>query len=299
METYGYDRILIPTDMSEFGKLALQYGVLFQERLGTALTLMYADEFYFPIELLEAPAGQYLETAPATKVKLQEKLRDYIKEHVPLGAEGVIVQDAPARSIVQTAKDTRADLIIMGTHGRNGIRRAVLGSVCEAVLHDSDVPLLTVTPNLMKAEGAPAITKILCPVNFTRVARESLQHACVLAEAFNAELSVVYVAESIAEPHLPEIESAFIQWVDPHVRDRCSYRQIVTLHDDAAARVLDIAEESAADLLVIGAQHRRFSDASVIGTTTERLTRFARCPVLTVVRQAVVEETLEEKMVVA
>lgn len=299
METYGYDRILIPTDMSEFGKLALQCGALFQERLGTALTLMYADEFYFPVDLLEAPAGYYLETAPASKLKLQERLRDYIKTLVPLGAEAVVVQDAPARAIVQTAKDTRADLIIMGTHGRHGIRRAVLGSVTEAVLHDSNVPLLTVTPNLMKPGAEPAITKILCPVNFTRVARESLQHACILAEAFNAELSIIYVAESIVEPHLPEIENAFVQWVDPHVRDRCSYRQIVTLHDDAPSRVLDIAEESGADLLVIGAQHRRFSDATVIGTTTERLTRFARCPVLTVVRQAVVEESLEEKLVTA
>jgi len=59
----------------------------------------------------------------------------------------------------------------------------------------------------------------------------------------------------------------------------------------------EIADESGADLLAIGAQHRRFSDASIIGTTSERLTRFARCPVLTIIRQAVVEETLEEKLV--
>src|ERR1051326_3099638 len=127
MDTYGYDRILIPSDMSEFGKLALQYGLLFQERLGTHLTLLYADEFYFPVDLLEAPVGYYLETAPASKQKLQERLRDYVKANVPLGAETVILQDAPARAITQTAEDMRADLIIMGTHGRHGIRRAMLG----------------------------------------------------------------------------------------------------------------------------------------------------------------------------
>jgi len=59
----------------------------------------------------------------------------------------------------------------------------------------------------------------------------------------------------------------------------------------------EFADESGADLLVIGAQHRRFSDASIIETTSERLTRFARCPVLTIIRKAVVEETLEEKLV--
>lgn len=299
MENYGYDRILIPTDLSEFSTVAVKYGVLFQKHLGTALTLMYADELSFPVEILEMPIGYYAENPSESRAKLHAKLRTFIEANVPLGAEAVIVQDAPARAIVQSAKDTRADLIIMGTHGRAGIRRAVLGSVTESVLHDTSVPLLTVTPNLMKPTQEPAITKIVCPVNFTRVARAALQHACTIAEAFNAELNVVYVAEVIAEPQVKEVENAFLQWVDPHVRERCSYNRIVTLHDDASARVLELASECGADLLVIGAQHRRFSDTTIFGTTTDRLTRFSHCPVLTVARSAVVEERIEDKAMVA
>jgi nucleotide-binding universal stress UspA family protein len=299
MEHFGYDRILIPTDLTEFSRLAVQYGVLFQERLGTAITLMYADELAFPVEVLEMPVGYYAENAPASRAKLHEKLRAFAKENVPHGAEALVVQDAPARATVHAAKDTRADLIIMGTHGRAGIRRAVLGSVTESVLHDTKVPLLTVTPNLMKPSATPAITKVLCPVNFTRVARAALQHACTVAEAFNAELTVVYVAEEVAEPQVKEVENAFLQWVDPHVRERCSYSRIVSVHDDAAARVLELSTECGADLLVIGAQQRRFSDATIFGSTTDRLTRFAHCPVLTVTRGVVVEEHIQEKMLVA
>ncbi len=298
MDTYGYDRILVPTDMSEFARLAVRYAVLFQERLGSALTLMYADEFYFPVDLLELPMGYYLENAPETKKKLTEQLRDYTRANAPNGGDALIVQDAPARAIVGTAKDMKADLIIMGTHGRRGWRRALLGSVTESVLRDTDTPVLTVTPSLMKSDDAARIGTILCPVNFTRIARESLRHACALSAAFGAQLVIMHVAESIEEEHVPQVETAFANWIDPHVQKSCSYKQIVIRSGDTAGKVLEAAEEMAVDLIVVGAQHRLFHDATVIGTTTERITRFARCPVLTVTGKPVIEEHLEERKLV-
>lgn len=296
MATYGYDRILVPTDMSEFATLALRYGVLFQEKLGSALTLLYADETHFPVDLLDVPMGYYLDNAPASKQKLHEKLREYGDTHVPAGAETLVVQDAPARAIATAARDLGADLVIMGTHGRHGWRRALLGSVTEAALHDLEVPLLTVAPALIEAKDKISLRTIVCPVNFTRVARESLRRACALAEAFGAELHLIYIAEGFDESRKPQIEAAFEQWVDPHVK--CSYKPLVTTKGDPAERVLEIADELKADLLVIGAQHKRFYEATIIGTTTERMTRFAHCPVLTVIRAATVEEHIDEKKLV-
>jgi nucleotide-binding universal stress UspA family protein len=290
MLSFGFDRILIPTDMSDFARLALRYGALFRERLGSALTLLYADEFYFPVDLLEVPMGYYLENAPETRIKLEKRLREHVEETI--GGQGVdakIVQDAPARGITAIARDIEADLIIMGTHGRHGWRRAILGSVTENVLHATSAPLLTVTPHRMDARNAPAFGRILCPVNFTRVAREALEYAGALAQAFDAELTVMYVAEGIEPPLVPELETAFRMWLDPQVRDRSRFSHVLVRNGDPAARVLNAASELGADLIVIGAQHKFFSDATVIGTTTQRITRFATCPVLTVVRPAIEE----------
>jgi len=298
MQSLAFDRLLVPTDMSDFGSLALRYATMFRERLGSHLTLLFADEFYFPIEALELPAGYYLENAPDTQKKLQEKLRDYAIRNCGTGTEALVVRDAPARAIINSAKQVRADLIVMGTHGRHGWRRAFLGSVTESVLRETDRPVLTVTPALMDAKTEPAIRTVLCPVNFTRVARESLQYASALASAFDADLSVMYVAEGIDQPMLPQLEAAFAQWIDPHLRNRCRYSQIVVRDGDPAAHVLDMSKKLAADLMVIGAQHKWFSDATVIGTTTERITRFAKCPVLTVVRRADVEKQLAEQLLV-
>jgi nucleotide-binding universal stress UspA family protein len=195
--------------------------------------------------------------------------------------ETLVMQDAPARAIVAAAREMRADMIVMGTHGRHGWRRAILGSVTESVLHDTDRPVLTVTPGIV----ASGIKRVLCPVNFTYIARESLRSASSIASAFGAELVVMYVAEGVQPPQLPDVEAAFNLWVDPAVRGRAQYRLSVVSEGNPAERVLDTAGNIEADLIVIGAQHKFFSDATVIGTTTQRITRFARCPVLTVVRR--------------
>lgn len=281
-----YQRVLVPTDMSEFANLALRYAAAFRENLGSALTLLYADEIHMPTDLLEAPIGAYLEQAPADRWKLQERLREYGKAHIGGSFETLVVQKAPVRAIVEAAKDVRADLIIMGTHGRHGVRRAVLGSVTEQLLHETEIPVLTVTPGLMGNPKEVGIRRILCPVNFTRVARESLAHACDLAEVFGAELQVLYVVEEIEKDRVTEVETAFRHWIDPQIADRCSFKNLILPDGDPAQRTLEAATQWNADLIVIGAQHRFFYDATVIGTTTQRITRFARVPVLTVTMKA-------------
>ena len=276
------DRILIPTDMSDFAKTALQYASLFKERLGSKLTLLYADEAAFPIDFSGAPVGWYFDHAPASKERLVEKLRDYARDSVG-EADVVVMQDTPTHAIVETADHCNADLVIMGTHGRHGWRRALLGSVTERVLRDIDRPVLTVAPPLLRGMP-PAIHRVLCPVNFSEVARDALEQACALTQAFGAELTVMHVAENEGAAELRHVEERFRDWVTPELRTCSKYREIV-VHGDAAERVLDVATESGADVIVIGAQHSLFSDATVIGTTTERITRFARCAVLTCVRR--------------
>lgn len=296
MDNFGFERILVPTDLSDFAAQAIRYAALLRERLGSKITLLYADETYFPVNVLEISLGYYLEQAPATKLKLEERLRAYAGEWLPGAAvETRVVQDAPARAIVQTAREINADMVVMGTHGRQGWRRALLGSVTETVLHDIDRPLITVTPGVLAAGELPKIRRVVCPVNFTYIAREALNHACTMAEAFDAELIIVYVAEGVQPPQLPEVEAAFSLWVTPALRGRTRYRLTVVGEGNPAERVLATARETAADLIVLGAQHKFFSDATVIGITTQRITRFARCPVMTVIRKARTEIAVHDE----
>ncbi len=284
------ERILVPTDTSEFSNLALQYALLFQKRLGSSIALLYAEEFSFLLSG-EYPIGYYFENSPDVKKRATEQLRKYAQEHVPDTARvtTMIIDDTPARATLIAADDLDADLILMGTHGRHGLRRALLGSVTERVLRETDRPVMTVAPRLMPADATVRIQTILCPVNFTTVAHQALDQACSLGQAFQAQLVVVHVREPQTSVN-EDLQMRFSGWIDPVIRKRLRYHQIV-VNGDPAAQVLEISDQIGADLVVVGAQHKRFFDSTVMGTTTERVTRFARQPVLTVIRRTPAAET--------
>jgi nucleotide-binding universal stress UspA family protein len=276
-------RILVPTDLSDFGKVALRWAAMFHQRVGARITLLYANQPYFPIDVIEGPAAFAMQNSPELRQRLQADLSAYAAENLPhcgSAVDTLLVDDDPARAILQTAAKVDADLILMATHARTGWRCALLGSITENVLHHSNRSVLTLPP---QDGGEPKIATILCPVNFTDIARQALEEAVVLAAAFHAELLVVHVADLV--DCLTHDEGDFAAWVEPEIRSRCKYSQIAA-HGDAAVQVLKIAEQARADLIVIGAQHKRFSDATVIGTTTERVVRFAKRPVWTVVAPA-------------
>ena len=277
----SFKHILIPTDLSDFSGLALKYGALFNRRAGSNLTLLFVEEGHVAFDLSAIPAGYYVDN-PSSPDPLLAVLAEQARLYAPgISVQNRIVTDAPSRGIVKTASDIDADLIIMGTHGRHGVERAFLGSVTERVLRSTNRAVFTVSQLHFDLEGEIAIRRILCPVNFTPIGRAALTYAAGVAETFHAELVVTYVVEDGAEPSRALAGRELAAWIAPAVGDRVKYREIIS-HGDAAGRVLETAAEVGADLLVIGSQHKFFSDATVIGTTTERVTRFARIPVITV-----------------
>ncbi len=280
-----FQRILVPTDLSDFAKAAAAWAAMFHHRFGSRITLLYANQPYVPFDVFEGPAAYMLQSAPEFRQRLTEELRKFAGECFPdcgFAVDTLMVDGAPPQVIVDTADKVDADVILMGTHGRHGWRRALLGSVTESVLRTTGRPLMSV-PASFATPGGPKIAKIVCPVNFADIGRQALEEAVVLAAAFNTELLVVHVAD--LGDFLTHDAEDFAAWIEPGIRHRCKYTQIAA-RGDAAEQVLKIAEERGADLIVIGAQHKRFSDATVIGTTTERVVRFAKCPVWTVVAPA-------------
>jgi len=277
-----FERILVPTDLSAFDDLAVRYALLFNERLGSKITLFHAQEISWLAA--EHPAGYYFENPMEAKEELQARLADYARRMTPETARvaTIFADSDPVAGILRAADETHADLIVMATHARSGFRRAVIGSVTESVLHHAKRPVITVAPRLLAVDQSVRLRTILCPVNFSGVARAALEQATALAESFDAELIVLHVAES----GISSVEPLFAQWVDPLLRDRTRYRQIV-VKGDAAPRVLEVADQVDADLLVVGAQHKFLHDATVLGTTTEHITRFARHAVMTVMQPTV------------
>jgi nucleotide-binding universal stress UspA family protein len=198
------------------------------------------------------------------------------------GAALTVIHAGDARTVVQTAREVGADLIIIATRGLHGWRRTLLGSIALDVIHGYDGSVLVIEPPETPAAVTPKISRILCPVNMTEVARESVRVASSMAARFAAQLVIVHVVEDGHTTY--DSGRSLRKWLANDAKPDVAWREIV-MRGGAAERVLDCAEDLDADLLVVGAQHKFLRDATVIGSTTERLLRFAKCPVLSIIRE--------------
>jgi universal stress protein A len=130
-----FDRILVPTDFSPCSLHALRYAEELTRRFGAELTLLHVGD---PLSASDLPgAGELSGRREIDRALDLLRERDY-------RVRGVLRRGNPSHEIVQAAAAERADLIVMGTHGRTGLKHALMGSVAEGVVRNAPCPVLTV-----------------------------------------------------------------------------------------------------------------------------------------------------------
>ena len=137
--------ILVATDFSEHAEHALAYAVELAAQLDASVHLVHA--ITVPVmgvaEIGLAYASTQIEQSTKESLKLLGALAERFRGRVAFGPPRLEVGDA--RDVIdRVAEDIRADLIVMGTHGRRGISRALLGSIAESVVRTAPCPVLTV-----------------------------------------------------------------------------------------------------------------------------------------------------------
>jgi nucleotide-binding universal stress UspA family protein len=200
----------------------------------------------------------------------------------------------PAAETVRAAEDLHADLIVMGTHGRTGFQRWVLGSVAEAVLRRAPCPVLTVPPRA-RGEADPLFFKrMLCATDFSPTSEAAVRYATMLAEEADASLFLVHVldrpgvaagAASRGRGPSVEFETAALgqlrRAVGAEAREWFDVREIVS-RGKAATEILRLAGRHEVGLIVMGVHGRGLLDLMAFGSVTDQVVREATCPVLTV-----------------
>jgi nucleotide-binding universal stress UspA family protein len=286
-------RILAPTDFSDSATRAVECAKVLARRFGAGITLLHAAPPRATFEPLPLTGMSFVEPFADEEARAASALDAYradLLSDFP-ESDGVLVTGSPVEAILANARSTGADLIVMGTHGREGLRRAFLGSVAESVIRQSDRPVLTVrsTEDRRRPGG---MARILCPVNYSAVAARAFQHALFLASAFDAELTVLYLEEAGVVDQSAEMKR-LREWVgDVPLTMRAS---LLVDHGQAAVQVNDYALRHGTDLIVMGVQHKRRDTVTVISTTTAALTRHAPCPVLTVPADSLLIEEPERE----
>lgn len=135
-------RILVPTDFSTTSEAALSYGIALARAFNAKLVFMNVPEHPGVAAEAEYPIGIYETMQNAANQRLGELLsKDEARELKP---EYVMRVGHPAEEIVNFATNHAIDLIVMGTHGREGVARVIVGSVAETVVRRATCPVLTV-----------------------------------------------------------------------------------------------------------------------------------------------------------
>jgi len=137
--------ILVPTDFGELANDALSSALAYARAFGAKIVLLHAYEVptvAFPDGAFVVPADLHRRIEEASRAALDEMVRTHDVAGIEL--EPVVCQGEPCRAILDAARSHNAELIVMGTHGRKGLSRALLGSVAEKVVRSSRVAVLTI-----------------------------------------------------------------------------------------------------------------------------------------------------------
>ena len=138
-------RILCPIDFSETSEHALRYAIDLASRLGADVRMVHAYQlptYALPDGALLARPDFVQELTTELQKQLDELIHRYSGHGVDL--EGKIVEGLAFSEVSRVAKEEGADLIVMGTHGRTGMKHLLLGSVAERVVRTAEIPVLTV-----------------------------------------------------------------------------------------------------------------------------------------------------------
>jgi nucleotide-binding universal stress UspA family protein len=296
-------RILCPVDFSRFSMHALEQATELARRFDAEITVLHASAVA-PVTAL-APIGAPLVLEPARLTKeerwaITAQLRDFTDE---IGTRDVSIvtkinEQDPVTSIINTAASWPADLIVMGTHGRSGFERLLLGSVAEKVLRKAPCPVLTVPRRVTTAKEGLAFRRILCAIDFSPASLRALDYAAALAGPDGPGVNALNVIELFADGggmrdelvlDTPDFRANLIR----HAQDRlhsvipvdvrllCPVSESVTM-GKAYREILRIAAEERADLIALGVQGRSAADLLLFGSTTQHVVRQAECPVLTI-----------------
>ena len=279
MPGFAPKHILCPIDLSPASSTVLGYARMFAEAFHAKVEVLHAYWLEWPPYFMPSQAEELAAQARKHRTTIGEDLSKLAREALgpDVPHEIAIVEGHPVETILRRAAERQADLILMGSHGRSGIARLRLGSVAENVTREAATPTLIVRAS--PTQPAPlAIARVLCPVNLNELGRRSLESASDVAAAFGATLFVLHVVEQASlDPE--SAREHLCQWVPEQVRRNCSLIEVVR-HGNAAEQILVAGRERAADLIVLGAQHRPFLEFTTLGTTTERVIRHASSPVL-------------------
>jgi len=282
-------KVLCPIDFSAGSGRAMAVAARIAGDADAELVLLHAwlvPAGMFPMEQ-PIPA----ELLQSMNDEVQRGLDAAVREATTLGARRVtpvLRYGIPWLSIVEALEDPAFDLVVIGTHGRTGLARILLGSVAEKVVRHAPCPVLAIRP-----DGEPKpFTHALCPTDFSEDSRQAIDLAAGLVQAGGAGITLLHVIEAPVSysGELPDPD--LIRELDRRSADQLE-AWVTRLRNTSSVPVTTrcrvgwpgaeilaaIDHDPSIDLVVMGSHGRTGIRRVLLGSVAEKVVRHARCPV--------------------
>jgi nucleotide-binding universal stress UspA family protein len=288
--------ILCPIDFSEFSIRAYHYALSLAEHYRAKLVAQHIVELSrHPSLGFVVSAGLYDEFRKALHQNAEQELRDFVKQHTRAQThpELVVQQGAAADDILSFAQAQKADVIVMGTHGRRGFDRLVLGSVTDRVMRRAPCPVLAISKQPDDSMAADKqghhvhrLSRILFCTDFSENSEHALNYAISATAEYDAELTLLHVLEEIPTPGATQeamttAAEQLDKLITPDKRKTIKIKTEVRI-GKAYEQIIQFAAEQQVDMVTMGVRGLGALDAAVFGSTTYRVIQLGPCPVLAV-----------------
>jgi nucleotide-binding universal stress UspA family protein len=277
----AFRNILFLTDFSPLSSAALPFAVAVARKYASKLSVVH---------VVPSPAAVPRVSVALLQDQMERDSRLAMNELVSqvgdVFFETSIEKGDVIRVVLGLIESKSIDLVVLGTHGRTGVNKVVLGSVAETIFRRASCPVLTIGPHVSTSPPNVASThEVLFATDFSPHSLAAAPYAISLARGSQARLSLTYVIESVRETLPPDMLTVRLHDVVPPDAGLSCRPKSFILYGDPAAEIVGLARERAVDLIVLGVQprHRPLDISTHLPwATAHRIVTQASCPVLTV-----------------
>lgn len=281
--------ILFATDFSPSAAQAIPYVKKIAKHFDANLATLYVRPAI--ADIMNEP-GSWPADIEALKAEDEKHRQEILESFAGIRTQALFEQGTIRSCLEEAIKRNNSDLVVIGTHGRTGLGKILLGSVAEEIFRTVSCPVLTVGPHSNAFRGATdQIREILYATDFSPASQGAAAYAVSLAEEFQSRLVLLHVlphfkAGDLVSPQevATSSENLLRKLVPPEAQAWCKPEYFVE-RGDPAEKILEFANLRETDLIVLGVRPEKGVPGAATHlpiATVHKVVAHATCPVLTV-----------------
>jgi nucleotide-binding universal stress UspA family protein len=280
MKTFEIKKILVPTDFSEIGLLALDHA--------TFMARLFKADLYL-LHVVESFEYAYSEFEPEILIKDMDDIQDKMTEKLEKLAASISKQyginvntlmgnGRPASGIADAVKDNHIDIIIMGTHGAKGVEEFIIGSNAHKTVNISPCPVITVQGHAKNI----GFTNIVMPIDNSQHSRQKVDYVIEIASHYGSKIHILGLVDSNEETDEKKF-AIKLEQVEKVIKNaELPFTKKVITGSNIAAEAMKYSEEVKADLLVIMTDHESTISGVFLGALSKQIVNHSKIPVMSI-----------------